>query len=140
MMSQTIRSSLVLLLAGAAPLLCGAAVPAPRNPPPTAKPATVAPRERPLRDPTLPGPALRSLIAKPAGGPVAAVPTVELKGRILAGPRRPMVTLAVGSQLHMVPEGSKIGLAGAGEIRVTKVTAEVVELQVLPMDYTLTLH
>lgn len=139
-MSRTIRSSLVLLVAGSAALLCGAAGPAPSSPPPrAAKPEASVPRERPLRDPTVPGPTLRTLVSKPVGGPVA-VPVVELKGRILASPRPPMVTLAVGNQLHMVPEGSRIALPGAGEIRVSKITAEEVQLQILPLDYTLTLH
>lgn len=94
--------------------------------------------QRTLRDPTKPGPTLRTLVAKPGASPVA-MPLVELKGRILADPRTPMVTLAIGSQLHMVAEGTKISLP-AGEILVSRVTAQEVQLQILPMQQVITLH
>jgi hypothetical protein len=105
-----------------------------------AKPEPGPPRERVRRDPTRPGPTLRPLISKQTAAVPAAIPSVELKGRILAGTLPPRVTLAIGTQLHMVPEGSRISLPGAGEIHVSKITAEVVELEILPARYTLTLH
>jgi hypothetical protein len=108
------------------------------KPKPGAKPEAQPAKERVLRDPTLPGPTLRTLVAKPGAGPVA-IPSVELKGRILADPRIPMVALAVGGQLHMVAEGTKISIA-SGEIVVSRVTDKEVQLQILPLQQILTLH
>lgn len=146
-MVRFIPATILAFCTSAALLSADSPPPPPATPaagPPTAtqspaKPGAKPAREPALRDPTVPGPTLRTLVAKPAGGPVA-VPQVELKGRILAGPRTPMITLAIGTQLHMVAEGSRIALPGAGEIQVSKVTAEEVQLQILPMAYTVTLH
>ncbi len=91
----------------------------------------------PVRDPTVPGPSLAPLMRKSAG--TATLPDVQLRGVILAQGQPPRVMLEVNKQMHMLSQGGKVSL-GNGEILVQKIAAGEIELEIQPLQYTLTLH
>jgi hypothetical protein len=63
-----------------------------------------------------------------------------LRGLVLAQGQPPRVMLEVNKQMHMLTSGGKISLPGHGEILVQKIAAGEVELEIQPLQYTLTLH
>jgi hypothetical protein len=92
---------------------------------------------QPVRDPTVPGPWMAPLMRKSAG--TVAIPDVQLRGLVLAQGQPPRVMLEVNKRMHMLSQGGKISL-GSGEILVQRIAAGEVELEVQPLQYTLTLH
>lgn len=102
---------------------------------------------KPLHDPTQPSPLMRQLInpAKLSGQAKAPeIPTVELKSRIIGGTQPGVAVLGIDKQTYIVSKGSEFSLAGprygGQKIRVVELDTDVVRLEILPMNLSVTLR
>jgi len=104
-----------------------------------------------LRDPTLPNPAVRQAIeaaqgplgGKPAPGEVQATPQMRLKARIIGTRTPPVAIVEINGSPYTVRRDTALVLGGASsglQVRVIELTAEEVQLELLPAKKVYIMH
>src|SRR5262245_5746220 len=120
---RTIRDLLVpaLLLAG----WVGSAAAQPPEPPPI-KPRVESP------DPTIPSPRMRDMIggSKPATATgVAKLPTVLIRGRVLAKGRPPAALVEIDGKVYAITQGTTLVVGGTQTLKFIEVTADQIRYE-----------
>ena len=104
-----------------------------------------------LRDPTLPNPAVREAIeaaqgpagGKPAPGDAPSTPQMRLKARIIGVRTPPVAIVEINGSPYTVRRDTTLVLGGASsglQVRVIELTAQEVQLELLPAKKVYIMH
>jgi hypothetical protein len=128
---------------GTAPAKPTGTAPADTKPTPTEQGGTIAPSGD-FKDPTKASPALREAMTParptPAPGAPPRLPTVFLRGRVLAKDRPPTAIVEVDGKLYVVVVGSLVAGPGNTVLRITDLTSNDVKIAVEPLKETIILR
>lgn len=85
-----------------------------------------------VNDPTLPSPEIRSLLEgdKTPEAATPANPTIRLRARVIAKGKPGLAIIAVGESLFTMREGDEVTLGGATPVRLVKLSALDVQVEV----------